>query len=79
MLGSNSKSTQEMCNREAGSIIETGCSGACVAKPSSGRKYAERIKELERELRRKDKLLMEREETIEILKKSRHIFMEHQG
>lgn len=52
--------------------------GRKAPKPVSEREYAQRNKELERELKRKDKLLTEEKEKIEILKKSLHIFMQPQ-
>ena len=48
-------------------------------KPVSERELLQRHKELERELKRKEKLLAEEKEKIEILKKSLHIFMQPPG
>jgi len=50
--------------------------GIRPVKPVSERELIQRNKELERELKRKEKLLAEEREKIEILKKSLHIFMQ---
>ncbi len=42
----------------------------------SGREMAVKIKDLEKQMKRKDKLLAEEKEKVEILKKSLHIFMQ---
>jgi len=47
--------------------------------PKSEKELLLKTKELERALKKKDKLLQEEKETIEILKKSLHIFMQPQG
>lgn len=44
--------------------------------PVSDRELIQRNKELERELKKKEKLLAEEKEKVEILKKSLHIFMQ---
>lgn len=44
--------------------------------PVSERELMQRNKELERELKHKEKLLAEEKEKVEILKKSLHIFMQ---
>jgi transposase len=44
--------------------------------PVSDRELLQRNKELERELKKKEKLLAEEKEKVEILKKSLHIFMQ---
>ena len=52
--------------------------GRKAPKPVSERELVEKNKELEREIKRKDKLLAEEKEKTEILKKSLHIFMQPQ-
>ena len=52
--------------------------GRRAPKPVSERELLQRNKELERDLKMKDKLLAEEKEKTEILKKSLHIFMQHQ-
>ena len=52
--------------------------GRKTPKPVSEKELAQRNKELEREMKLKDKLLAEEREKIEILKKSLHIFMQPQ-
>lgn len=44
--------------------------------PVSDRELIQRNKDLERELKKKEKLLAEEKEKVEILKKSLHIFMQ---
>jgi transposase len=45
--------------------------------PISERELVQHNKELERELKKKEKLLADEKEKVEILKKSLHIFMQH--
>lgn len=52
--------------------------GICDAKPISDRDLLRRNKELERELKKKDKIIREEREKTEILKKSLRIFMQPQ-
>lgn len=53
--------------------------GIKKAAPLKDKDLLQRNKSLERELKKKDKLLQEEREKIEILKKSLHIFMQPQG
>ena len=45
-------------------------------KAVSEREMAAKIKELEKQMKKKDKLLLDEKEKVEILKKSLHIFMQ---
>jgi transposase-like protein len=47
--------------------------------PVSGAEFRAKARDLERELKRTEKLLLEEREKVEILKKSLHIFMQPQG
>ena len=49
------------------------------AEPKTNNELTHRVKELERELKLKDKQLQEEKNKVEILKKSLHIFMQPQG
>ena len=111
MPNNNSKYTQEIRDKTAKFILDTGKSATSVAeemgidtntvcrwvrdyrRKHSMPSYAEekgivrkktqtegellyRIKELEKELKKKDQALQEEREKVEILKKSLHIFMQ---
>ena len=112
MPSNNSKYSEEMRERTAKFVLETGKSATSVAEemgidtntvcrwvrdyrrknnlPSyaeekgivrrdiavSDKEMAAKIKELEKQMKRKDKLLLEEKEKVEILKKSLHIFMQ---
>ena len=111
MPSNNSKYTQEIREKTARYILETGRSATSVAEEMGIDKntvcqwvrdyrrrhnmpsYAEekgitrkqpktegellyRIRELEKELKQKEKALQEEKEKVEILKKSLHIFMQ---
>ena len=52
--------------------------GIKAKNPISERELINRNKELEKELRKKEKMILEEKEKIEILKKSLHIFMQPQ-
>jgi transposase len=52
--------------------------GIRTPTPASTAEFRQRTKDLERELRRTEKLLKEEREKVEILKKSLHIFMQPQ-
>ena len=110
MPSNNSKYTQEMRDKTARYVLETGKSATSVAEelgintntvckwvreyrrnhklpsyaeekgivkkePQTEDEMMVRIKELERELRKKEKELSDEKEKVEILKKSLHIFM----
>ncbi len=111
MPSNNSKYTQEIRDKTAKFILDTGKSATSVAeemgidtntvcrwvrdyrrkhnmpsyaeekgivrkKPQTEGELLYRIKELEKELKKKDQALQEEREKVEILKKSLHIFMQ---
>ena len=111
MPSNNSKYTQEMRDKTARYVLETGKSATSVAEelgintntvcklvreyrrnhelpsyaeekgivkkePQTEDEMMGRIKELEKELRKKEKELSDEKEKVEILKKSLHIFMQ---
>ena len=111
MPNNNSKYTQEIRDKTAKFILDTGKSATSVAeemgidtntvcrwvrdyrrkhnmpsyaeekgivrkKPQTEGELLYRIKELEKELKKKDQALQEEKEKVEILKKSLHIFMQ---
>lgn len=114
MASNNSKYSEEMRERTARHVIESGKSATSMAEelnidvnivcrwvrdyrrknnlpsyaeekrikrkaPKSNSDLIYRIKELEKELKKKDKLLVEERKKVEILKKSLHIFIQPQG
>lgn len=111
MPSNNSKYTQEIRDKTAKFILDTGKSATSVAEemgidtntvcrwvrdyrrkhnmpsyaeekgivrkqPQTEGELLYRIKELEKELKKKDQALQEEKEKVEILKKSLHIFMQ---
>jgi len=52
--------------------------GIAPLRPGAGPEGSSKVKQLEREIKRRDKLLAEEREKVEILKKSLHIFMQPQ-
>ena len=52
--------------------------GIAPLSPSAGRESSAKVKQLEKELKRRDRLLTEEREKVEILRKSLHIFMQPQ-
>lgn len=114
MASNNSKYSEEMRERTARHIVESGRSATSMAEelgidvntvcrwvrayqrknnlpsyaetkgirrsePKTSSELVHRIKELEKELKVKDKQLEEEKVKVEILKKSLHIFMQPQG
>ena len=55
------------------------CATIRTPTPVNGAEFRQKARDLERELRRTEKLLKEEREKVEILKKSLHIFMQPQG
>lgn len=51
--------------------------GISMPRAKSDKKLKTRVKELEKELKNKEKIIREEKEKVEILKKSLHIFMQH--
>jgi transposase len=87
MASNNSKYSEEMRERTVRHIIENGKlatsmaeeKGLKRAEPKTNNELAYRVKELEKELKLKEKQLQEEKNKVEILKKSLHIFMQPQG
>jgi len=52
--------------------------GIAPLRPKGDREGSAKVRQLEKEIKRKDRLLAEEREKVEILKKSLHIFMQPQ-